>query len=114
MLTFWGGLSALDSGSELSRFLYAVLNVGMVLVGAVLVRRIFSVCGGLGLAGYLGYLTHRVFEDSLLFAFVLSLIGVGIVGLGVLWQRHEHALTKRLHAQLPPALRELLEARASA
>jgi len=35
-------------------------------------------------AGYLGYLAGRVFKDSLLFPFALSLIGLAIIALGVL------------------------------
>ena len=110
--TFWGGLSLMRSGSELGKFLYFALNVGMILTGALLGRRVFAVFGGLGVAGYLGYLSHRVFRDSLLFPFALSAIGLAIIALGVLWQRREAQWSVRLRAHLPKALRELLEARA--
>ena len=72
-----------------------------------------AVFGGLGVAGYLGYLAGRVFKDSLLFPFALSLIGLAIIALGVLWQRHEAEWSARLRNTLPKALRELLEARAA-
>jgi len=111
VLTFWGGLSSMSSGSEWGKFLYCMINVGMVLLGAVLGRRVFAVFGGLGVAGYLGYLAERVFKDSLLFPFALSLIGLAIIGLGVLWQRREALWSARLQGFLPQALRELLQAR---
>jgi hypothetical protein len=111
VLTFWGGLSLMRSGSELGKLLYCLLNAGMVVLGAVLGRRVFAVFGGLGVAGYLGYLAQRVFKDSLLFPFALSLIGLAIISLGVLWQRREAQWATRLRARLPAALRELLEAR---
>lgn len=113
VITFWGGLSLMRSGSELGKFLYFMLNVGMILTGALLGRRVFAVFGGLGVAGYLGYLSHRVFRDSLLFPFALSAIGLAIIALGVLWQRREAQWSARLRGFLPNALRELLEARAS-
>jgi len=113
VLTFWGGLSSMSSGSELGKFLYCMINVGMILLGAVLGRRVFAVFGGLGVAGYLGYLAGRVFKDSLLFPFALSLIGLAIIALGVLWQRREAQWSTRLRAFLPKALRELLAARAA-
>jgi hypothetical protein len=113
VLTFWGGLSLMRSGSELGKLLYCLINVGMILAGALLGRRVFAVFGGLGVAGYLGYLAERVFKDSLLFPFALSLIGLAIIALGVLWQRREAQWTARLQARLPRALRELLEARAA-
>jgi len=109
----WGGLSLMRSGSELGKFLYLMLNVGMILTGALLGRRVFAVFGGLGVAGYLGYLSHRVFRDSLLFPFALSAIGLAIIAIGVLWQRREAQWSARLRAFLPKALRELLEARAA-
>lgn len=113
VLTFWGGLSSMSSGSELGKFLYCIINVGMILLGAVLGRRVFAVLGGLGVAGYLGYLAERVFKDSLLFPFTLSLIGLAIIALGVLWQRREAQWSARLRGFLPKPLRELLEARAA-
>lgn len=112
VLTFWGGLSAMRSDSELSKFLYCMINVAMVLLGAVLGRRVFAVFGGLGIAGYLGYLSWRVFKDSLVFPVALTAIGLAIVWLGVLWQRREAQWSGRLRGFLPGPLRELIEARA--
>lgn len=111
VMTFWGGLSLLKSDSELNKFLYCMINLAMILIGAVIGRRVFAVFGGLGVAGYLGYLSWRVFKDSLLFPFVLSAIGLAIIWLGVIWQRREKEWSASLRALLPAALRELIEAR---
>lgn len=113
VLTFWGGLTSMSSNSELGKLAYCGINVLMILIGAVLGRRIFAVLGGLGVAFYLGHLSQKVFKDSLLFPFALSLIGLAIIGLGVLWQRREVEWSARLRGFLPPAVRELLEARAA-
>lgn len=67
--------------------------------------------GALGVAGYLGYLSHQVFEDSLLFPVILSGIGLLIIYLGVLWQRHENNISQRLRDKLPLALQQLLAQR---
>jgi hypothetical protein len=112
VLTFWGGLTSMNSDSELGKLAYCGINVLMILIGAVLGRRVFAVFGGLGVALYLGHLSQKVFKDSLLFPFALSLIGLAIIWLGVLWQRREAELTTRMRALLPSAVRELLEARA--
>lgn len=113
VLTFWGGLSLINSGSELGKAAYCAVNLAMILVGAALGRRVFAVFGGLGVAGYLGHLSWRVFRDSLVFPFALTLIGLAIIWLGVLWQRREQEWSQRLRAVLPAALRELIEARAT-
>lgn len=111
VLAFWGGLSLMDSDSELGKFLYCCINLLLIGVGATLARRVFVVLGGLGVAGYLGHLAYDVFEDSLLFPFVLTLIGLAVIWLGVMWQRHETDITRRLRTLLPAELRELLESR---
>jgi len=112
VLTFWGGLSVMDSGSELAKAAYCGINVAMVLIGAILGRRVFSVFGGLGIAGYLGHLSWSLFKDSLVFPFALSAIGLAIIWLGVLWQRNEARWAASLRGLVPVALRELIEARA--
>jgi hypothetical protein len=74
---------------------------------------VFAVFGGIGVAMYLGHLASKVFRDSMLFPLALSLIGLGVVGLGILWQKREEAIARRLRAFLPGPLRELIERRAA-
>jgi hypothetical protein len=74
-------------------------------------RRVFAIFGGMGVAGYLGYLAWDLFQDSLIFPFILSLIGLGIIWLGLLWQRHEAKIQQLLQHYLPAAWRELLAQR---
>jgi len=104
-LMFWGGLSLRDSGSEWGKFIYMLINVGLVFWGATLGRRVFTVLGALGVAGYLGYLSHRVFQDSLWFPFALTVLGLGLVTLGIWWQRHEAHIHNQLSLWLPTGLR---------
>ncbi|MDR3367629.1 DUF2157 domain-containing protein [Rhodoferax sp.] len=104
-LMFWGGLSWRNSDSELGKAVYCLINLVMVFAGAAIGRRVFTVFGGLGVASYLGYLSHRVFGDSLAFAFVLTLLGLGVVALGIWWQRHEERINAYFSSWVPPALR---------
>jgi hypothetical protein len=106
---FWCGLSLQDSNNELGKFLYALLNVALVLAGAAIGRRVFTVYGALGVAMYLGHLSYQVFRSSVLFPFALTLIGLGTVWLGVLWQRHEDAINARLARYVPARLRPVTQ-----
>jgi hypothetical protein len=104
-LMFWGGLSLRDSDSELGKALYCLINLVLVFAGAAIGRRVFTVFGGLGVAIYLGHLSYKVFGDSLLFPFVLTLLGLGVVVLGIWWQKHEARINTTLSAWLPAGLR---------
>ena len=93
----WSSLSFRNSGSEWGKAVYCLINVGLVFFGAAIGRRVFTVLGALGVSGYLGYLSHEVFHDSLLFPFALTLIGFAVVALGIWWQRHEGEYLRRLN-----------------
>ena len=111
VLAFWCGLSLMQSDSELNKFIYLCINLFMIVVGSILTRRVFAVFGGLGSAGYVGHLAYEVFEDSMVFPFVLTAIGLGVIYLGILWQRHEQSISLRLRGLLPIQLQELIERR---
>ncbi|MFC0446281.1 DUF2157 domain-containing protein [Pseudidiomarina halophila] len=111
VIAFWGGLSLQYSDSELSKFIYFCINLIMIGVGALLIRRVFVVFGAIGSACYLGYLAFDVFEDSWLFPIALTAVGLGIIYLGILWQKHEKTITKKSRSLLPAPFRELLEAK---
>ena len=111
VITFWSGMTLLSSDSELNKFVYFCINLGMILIGAVLSRRVFVVFGALGAATYLGHLAYNVFQDSILFPFILTMIGLGIIWLGILWQRHEERINHRIQNLLPKRLQMLLARR---
>lgn len=108
-LAFWCGLSMMHSDSELNKFIYFCINMAMIAVGAMLSRRVFTILGALGATGYLGYLAYDVFKDSMIFPFALTAIGLGVIYLGILWQRHERRINDSLLRLLPTPVRELVE-----
>ena len=110
LLAFWGGLSLMESDSHWGKALYCLINLGLMACAILLRRPMFMVFGGLGVAGYLTWLAHDVFENSLLFPVVLSLIGLGVIALGLLYQKHRGPLTTRLRHKLPASLVNLLPA----
>jgi hypothetical protein len=112
MMTFWGGLSLKSSDSEVAKALYCLLNVGLVLASVVLARRVYAVFGTLGIAGYLGHLSYSVFKDSMLFPFALSLIGVAVIAVGLLYHKNQAAIAAWVEAHLPAALMRLRPAHA--
>jgi hypothetical protein len=113
VLTFWGGLTSMDSNSEIGKLLYCCINLLLIAIGAALSRRVFAVFGGIGVTIYLGYLSHTLFKDSMLFPVALTAIGLSVVAAGVYWQRHETTIGTWLRSLLPGPVRNLVERRAS-
>ena len=111
VMAFWGGLSSLSSDDELSKFIYLWINLLMIGVGVVLIRRVFVVFGAIGSCGYFVHLASDVFRDSWVFPLVLTAIGFGIICLGIFWQKHEMAITKKSRSLLPLPVRKLLESK---
>lgn len=108
VMAFWGGMTSQHSDSELSKLIYFCINLLMMGVGVLLVRRVFVVFGAIGGSIYLGHLASSVFKDSWLFPIALTAIGLLIIYLGVLWQKNEQGLTKKARSKLPKQLQELL------
>jgi hypothetical protein len=112
VMAFWGGLSLMDGDSELSKFVYCAINLGLIVLSVLLRQRSFIVFGALGVLGYLGYLSYRVFEDSLLFPIALTFLGILIIYVGVLYQRNAAALAVQVQTSLPEEIRALVPPRA--
>ena len=108
MIGFWGALTATPSHTEVARFFYAILNAGFVFLGVVLARRVFTIFGAIGVFGYLGHLSYDLFKDSVLFPISLTILGLGIMALGIWWQRHEQSIRDRFGVWMPRAIRDAL------
>lgn len=111
VVAFWTGLSLQNSDSEFSKFIYFCINLLMLGTSVLLVRRVFVIFGALGCCGYLGHLASDVFKDSWLFPVALTAIGLTVIYLGILWQKHEKTITEKSRSLLPIQLKELLESR---
>ncbi|TEW54411.1 DUF2157 domain-containing protein [Psychromonas sp. RZ22] len=109
VIAFWGGISLQSSDSELSKFIYFVINLLMIFVGVIIVRRVFVIFGAIGCSIYIGYLASSIFQDSWLFPIALTLLGLFIIYLGVFWQQNESVITIKARQYLPLKLRELLD-----
>jgi hypothetical protein len=107
LMTFWGGITASSSATEISKAIYCLFNVGLLFIAVIIMRRAYAVFGTFGITLYLGHLADVVFKDSLLFPFALSVIGIAVVAAGLAYHRRQDAIAAWLTANLPPALLRL-------
>ncbi|MCC7404441.1 MAG: hypothetical protein IT288_08590, partial [Bdellovibrionales bacterium] len=104
MLAFWGGLTMMNSDSELSKFLYCLINVGFVVLSVYLRRKVFIVFGTFGILGYIGHLAWEIFKDSFAFPIALALLGIFILFLGVKYQKNRARFESAVERHLPSFL----------
>ena len=108
---FWIPLSLLDSGSELGRFAYFVINVAMMFTSVILARKVFLLAGSIGAIFYVGHLLWSLFSNSIFFPFALILAGIGVIFLGVQYRRHKTEIENVIVGFVPQALRQRLPGR---
>ncbi len=100
LLAFWGGLSSMNSDSELNKFFYFLINITLMGLSVFLRRRAFLVFGALGVFGYIWHLADKIFADSMLFPIALTVIGVQL-------KRHGPRLAQAIEDALPASVRRL-------
>jgi hypothetical protein len=108
---FWFSLTFLDSGSEMGKLIYFLINTGLMFASVLLSRRVFLVYGSIGVLYYLGHLSYTLFAGSILFPFALTLFGVGVIWAGVKYHKNQTAIDGFLLALVPAPLRDRLPGR---
>lgn len=95
LMAFWGGLTSMNSDSELNKFIYLLINIALVGVAIYRKRTVFLVFGAIGVHVYLGHLAYRVFQDSILFPFALAALGLSLILVTVGAQAYLRNVTKQ-------------------
>ena len=108
---FWFSLTFLDAGSEFGKFIYFVINTGLMLTSVLLARRIFLVYGSIGVLYYMGHLAWSLFAGSILFPLALTVIGIGVIFAGVKYHKNQAAIDAFFLALVPGPLRDRLPGR---
>lgn len=94
-LAFWGGLGCLAwNKGELARVIYLLINLFLMFLAIYLKRNVLMVFGAIGVFAYLAYLADAIFHDSILFPFVLTLIGLAVIYLGILYHKNRERISK--------------------
>ena len=111
VIAFWGGLSLLDSTSEYTRFLYLLINVGLVFISIILQRVVFLLFGAVGILIYISSIFYAYFLNSLNFPLILSLIGCSLLFLGVLYHKNRAKIETSIMGLFPASAKKWLPRR---
>lgn len=99
MLLFWGILSL--EFRIYNKFSYFLINITLILFSLLLQRTLFLVFGALGLFVYTMSLFYDHFFHSTFFPIILSLVGIVIIFLGIIYSKNHKKIEKKLIAYLP-------------
>jgi hypothetical protein len=108
-IAFWGSLTAICFGKgEIALFIYFLINISMMVKSVLLRRKVLLIFGAIGAFSYLSHLAYDLFENSILFPFALSAIGLIVIYLGVLYQKNREVIETKIRNFLPRGLKKLL------
>lgn len=108
-LTFWIGLTSLIWGrGEFVFFIYFIINLLMMIASILLKRKVLMLFGAFGTFIYFGYLADEIFKGSLLFPIALSVIGLSIMYLGIVYQKNLKWIEEKIINIVPLSMRKLL------
>lgn len=108
---FWFSLTFLDAGSEFGKFIYFVVNTGLMFASVLLARRVFLVYGSIGVLYYLGHVAFSLFAGSILFPLALTVMGLGVIFAGVKYHKNQAAIDGFFLSLVPASLRDRLPGR---
>lgn len=98
LLMFTGGLSLVESGSQLGKFVYFLVHLAFIVIATLLRRKAFLVFGGFGVFGYLCNEAYTYFRNSVAFPFVLTIIGLLLIYAATRYKKNEERLQARFPA----------------
>lgn len=106
LLTFWGGLSLLETASEYKRFFYLLINLILMFLSVFLQRTVFLIFGSIGVLIYITSIFYKYFANSLTFPLLLSLIGILTLFLGIFYHRNQATIQTYIKNLLPDGLKK--------
>jgi hypothetical protein len=101
LIAFEIGISFLWNGSELKRFIFALINFFLIFLSLFFDSHLFSLFGGMAIFVYLSYLASTIFSGSILFPFALIAIGALIFSFGIFYSRYYEKWRLQLLNRLP-------------
>jgi len=107
-IAFWIGITFVDRRGELSWFAFLLMNFGLIILSIILERRVLLIFGSLGVINYFARLAYDIFRDTLWFPFALSLFGILVIWLGIVYQKNEARLHAFFQKLIPPNIQKII------
>jgi len=104
---FWVALFLMDDANEVSRFVFFLTNISLIALSVFLHRKIFLVFGGIGVFVYFEHLASSFFENTIFFPFALSALGLALLYIAIVLNKHGAKVEAAFISILPQWLQNL-------
>ena len=101
LITLSSGLSVFYNTDTLMLFAFGLVNILLIGISVVLERNVFLVFGTIGVMEFLSRLSYKYFKGSPMFPFTLTIIGVGLIIIGISYQKNKSTVDKRIKMIIP-------------
>jgi hypothetical protein len=107
LITLSSGLSVFYNDNFFKFLLLGAANVLLILFSVFINRNVFLVFGTIGLTEFLGRLSWKFFEDSILCPFALTIIGILLFISGIFFQKNRKNIEKNILSKIPAKILDL-------
>lgn len=105
--SFWWGADIFNNKEHLNLFIYLVINIFLVLLAIILQRTVFLVFGTIGMIMFMTNLFGKYFGSDL-FPVVLSLTGIVVIFMGIIYQKNRQKIDSAIHGLFSKNVRKWL------
>lgn len=101
LITLTSGLSVFYNEETIMLLIFGFTHILLIGFSIILERNVFLVFGIIGIMEFLSRLSYKYLEGSLLFPFTLTFIGVGLIVIGIYYQRNRSIIDKKITKHIP-------------
>lgn len=84
-----------------------LIHIAMCFVSLFLEEPVFMVFGAIGIGEFLSRMSYKLFKDSMLFPFALTLLGVVIIVIGIIYQKNRRKIEDAINKLIPEGAKKL-------
>lgn len=106
-MTLTAGLSVFYNENTFKLALLCFSNIILILFSIFINRNVFLVFGTIGLIEFLGRISWIFFQDSVLFPFALTIIGILLISSGIFFQKNKKTIEEKFVNKLPSFILKL-------
>ena len=101
LIILTSGLSVFYNRETIMLLIFGFTHILLIGFSIIIERNVFLVFGIIGIMEFLSRLSYKYFEGSPLFPFTFTLIGVGLIIIGIYYQKSRSIINGKITKHIP-------------